>query len=457
MQNKHAELKSKLQPHQQEALKRGIAGNLLLSHSTGSGKTLTSIAIADAIGKPTVVLTPASLVDNYKKELAKHLKKGPKFDVRSISTAVKQRYNIPEGATLVIDEAHSLRNSDTARTQYIKEQAPRAGRIIAMTGTPAYNQLYDYAPLMNIVAGESVLPEDPKAFRERYVDEKKIPPTFFQRLRGVRKAGVIEHLKNGDILKKKLAPYIHNFQADIEKPDREDVAVDVPFEEYQGQLYDALDGQLPAWARMKLKYGLPPDKQELSKMNMLLSGVRQVANTAEGFKPDAARGAKIVAAADSIAAKMKDNPKLRALVYSNFLSSGVEPFAKELDKRNISYGVYTGALTAKKKKSLVDAYNSGKLTALLVSGSGSEGLDLKNTNLIQILEPHWNNSRIDQVIGRGIRYKSHAELPPEQRKVLVEKYFSKRRNGDNTVDQYLTQRAAEKAALIQEMKDALQA
>ena len=52
---------------------------------------------------------------------------------------------------------------------------------------------------------------------------------------------------------------------------------------------------------------------------------------------------------------------------------------------------------------------------LLASGAGSEGLDLKGTRLMQLLEPHWNESRLDQVIGRGIRYRSHEGLPPEDR------------------------------------------
>ena len=44
---------------------------------------------------------------------------------------------------------------------------------------------------------------------------------------------------------------------------------------------------------------------------------------------------------------------------------------------------------------------------MLLSGSGSEGLDLKRTQEIHIMEPHWNQMRIDQVIGRGWRKNAH--------------------------------------------------
>ena len=108
--DKRAEVITPLQPHQREALRRALAGNLVLAHSTGSGKTLTSIAAADAIGRPTVVLTPASLVENYRKELAKHTRGGPEYTVMSLPTAVRQNFEIPEGATLVVDEANSARS-----------------------------------------------------------------------------------------------------------------------------------------------------------------------------------------------------------------------------------------------------------------------------------------------------------------------------------------------------------
>ena len=40
------------------------------------------------------------------------------------------------------------------------------------------------------------------------------------------------------------------------------------------------------------------------------------------------------------------------------------------------------------------------------------------------MEPHWNEAKVQQVIGRGIRYKSHVDLPPEQRKVEVFYWYS---------------------------------
>ena len=61
---------------------------------------------------------------------------------------------------------------------------------------------------------------------------------------------------------------------------------------------------------------------------------------------------------------------------------------------------------------------------LLISKSGSEGLDLKGTNYIIIMEPQWNENSIEQIIGRGVRYKSHEGLPKSKQLVTVYKLYA---------------------------------
>lgn len=54
---------------------------------------------------------------------------------------------------------------------------------------------------------------------------------------------------------------------------------------------------------------------------------------------------------------------------------------------------------------------------LMITESGSEGISLKCCRRVHLLEPYWNNVRIDQVIGRAVRAHSHTDLPSEQRNV----------------------------------------
>ena len=71
------------------------------------------------------------------------------------------------------------------------------------------------------------------------------------------------------------------------------------------------------------------------------------------------------------------------------------------------------------KDNQVYKYNKGINKVILISSAGAEGLDLKETRTVIILEPHWNQSRIEQVIGRAARYHSHSNLPEIERRVDV--------------------------------------
>lgn len=461
--NKRSDLLTELQPHQRKALARGLKDDIILAHATGSGKTLTSLAIADALGKPTVVLTPASLVENYKKEIAKHLTDGSKFNVLSLPTAVERDIPIASGSTVIVDEAHSLRNADTARYKYIKDKLKNAGRVIGLTGTPAYNKVEDLGPIVNAIARKPLLPDKPSVFNKTYITQEEISPGILNSILGVE-PGAKYHIRHSDRLKKILSKYIDVFDREIEKPkvEYDDRFVDMTPE--QQSMYKYIQKKLPLWVRMKLHANLPPSKSEAKEMNTFLSGVRQVANTPEGYQEhNKAPGAKIKEMARILKEEYTKNPKLRALVYSNFRESGIDSLANILDKDKIPYEKFHGGLTAKQKKAIVDKYNRGELPVILGTGSASEGLDLKQTNLIQLMEPHFNNARMEQVIGRGVRYKSHDELPEDQRKVKVQRFYSRfpagtiskilGEHGDTTVDEYLKSRADEKDALIREVKD----
>ena len=455
-----------LQPHQRSAVERALKNNLILAHSTGSGKTLTSIAIADAIGKPTTVLTPASLVENYKKEIANFKKGGPKIEVLSLPTAQKRNYQVPKGNTLIIDEMHALRNPTSKKFKYIRNQLDNADRVFGLTGTPAYNNIENWAPLVNVVSKKDLLPIDPSEFKRQYTQEEKQYRygRIIDAVLGV-KPGSKTVLRNAKDLKNKLSNYVDVFEADVEKPKRIDEIVKVPMTKEQEDTYNYVEGKDVPWSvRLKIMWNLPPSKQESRNLNAYLSGVRQVSNNPRAFNINAEEiSPKMQAVLNNIRDKLKDNPELRTFVYSNYLDSGVNPISKKLTEEGISNAVFHGGLSQKEKKKLVDAYNSGQLRVLLGTGSASEGLDLKQTNLLQILEPHFNNAKLEQVIGRGIRYKSHDALPPEKRKVLVQKFESTHRKSlwdklfgkkeRDTVDGYLAARAAEKDELINQIKD----
>jgi hypothetical protein len=166
-------------------------------------------------------------------------------------------------------------------------------------------------------------------------------------------------------------------------------------------------------------------------------------------------------------------------VYSTFRTlEGVELFSKVLDfngyrKYNENdvnnskvpkYAIYSGMEDEKEKKDMLKLFTSNEnkhgkyIKIILVTASGAEGLDLKNIRQIHIMEPYWNQMRIEQVIGRGVRRNSHIALPANERNVEIFRYFSifpknnvKLSKDKITTDEHIEQLSLKKQNIINEV------
>lgn len=102
------------------------------------------------------------------------------------------------------------------------------------------------------------------------------------------------------------------------------------------------------------------------------------------------------------------------------LYTGTEdPIVKEII-RNIYNGEWKNVPTTivEEISQIYPNNNYGEIiNILMITAAGSEGIDLKNTRWVHIMEPYWHPVRIDQVIGRANRICSHIALPEEDRTV----------------------------------------
>lgn len=411
---------------QQERIRKKLQTEpgMLAYHGLGSGKTLASIAAAEDVGGAVNVVVPAALRENFRKELAQYVKKPKaKYNIVSYEDAVK--HGLPPSNLTIMDEAHRLGRLDSKRSQ-LAGSAP--GRTLLLTGTPIRNEPSEALPLLRAVSKDRNVPRSAKEFNNRFLDRKVVNPGFFARMRGV-KPGEKVTLKN----KWQLAKMIHG-RVDFEPSKGEFPGVshrfiEVPMTEPQTKLYHGILNTNPSLA-YKVRKNLPPGRSEGAQLNAFLSGIRQVSNDPATYSKDETgrpieRSPKIRAMFHSIVGEIKNRPKGKILVYSNYLKAGVLPVAEELKNAGIPFEIFQGGMSDSKRKKIVNAYNTDKIKVLLVSGAGSEGLDLKGTSKVQIMEPHWNAARIRQVVGRAVRNKSHAHLPPAERKVAVEYYNTK--------------------------------
>ena len=75
-------------------------------------------------------------------------------------------------------------------------------------------------------------------------------------------------------------------------------------------------------------------------------------------------------------------------------------------------------------KSIANNNNTGEIIKVfMITASGSEGINLRNTRYVHIMEPYWHPARLEQVIGRARRICSHKDLPEELQTVEVFVYL----------------------------------
>lgn len=166
-----------------------------------------------------------------------------------------------------------------------------------------------------------------------------------------------------------------------------------------------------------------------------------------------------------------------AIVYSNYvLMEGLEIFkiylkyfnfysytvVKKYLENKVGYVEFHGGIPFEERFAGLEAFNksdnrNGELIKIiLISPAGSEGLNLSNIRHIHIMEPYWNEVRINQLIGRGVRQCSHVDLPMDERHVDIYRYRSTRQTMEKwTTDQYIEDLARSKDSLIQSFLDAM--
>ena len=416
-----------LQPHQQRVVERftGDSPRMLLYHGLGTGKTLSAIAAAQAAKGQWGAAMPASLRENFLKEIHRHTSAKPPPVLSYTELGMGKTF--PEGLeTLVLDEAARLRNPDTASGKQALTEAAKAKRLLLLSGTPVVNAPGDLAPLVSMLSGKNITP---KAFEERFVAYDKVQPSLWQRLTGV-KAGDKARITNEAELRELFRGKV-DYQA-AKSPEGVAVSEEVvkaPLSPEQVHLQEAIMGQLPASLRWKLNSEFPLSRTELQNLGSFLTGLRQVSLSTLPFRKDldgitAYQQSPKLQAALQLLQKTLQDPRKKAIVYSNFIRAGLEPYAAALKSEKIPYGYFYGGLSSRQRQENLDRYNQGKTRVLLLGPAGAEGISTKGTSLIQLLDPHWNEARSSQARGRGLRFDSHEGLPDDLKNVAVQRFVS---------------------------------
>jgi SNF2 family DNA or RNA helicase len=373
---------------------------LLVFHKVGSGKTLTAITTSQCYldvypEHQVIVIAPAGLIANFQKEMElsyvnlRNSKKYSYFSYQGFHNAHEQNKISCKKSLLIVDEAHHLRtiyhgskNKEFGvMTKSVTECAENADKVLILSGTPIYNSIGDIASLYNLI-------RDPSTARITFNNAKYFDYQLF---------------------KGKLSFYDPGKSAEF--PSRINHYISIYMTPSYLNKYEKLVKEISTSRKI-----VSPDFKDLygaenESPSMFHNVLRRAVNNLENEKSQ-----KIQWVVDKIVNPDTPGP---IIVFSHWLDAGNKIIASALQQLNVPFAFIQGQIKMAERVKIVNDYNTGKIKVLLLSMAGGEGLDLKNTRTVILLEPSWNESTLEQVIGRAVRFRSHVTLPEDQRKVDV--------------------------------------
>lgn len=395
-------------PHQKKAVDTtSLTDYALIIRGAGSGKTrIGEEIIKSNLNDNALVLwlCPANLVSqtsgdfddsgipNYKffgKET--QIQKGK---VMLISYDMLKRYEgliLSFGWSLCIsDEFHRTRNEGTVINEATWKLRKKCRKFYALTATPFNNRESDFFELISIVIGVDVVNKLEKSIK--FKGERK---GFLRTVFGFFRDSIFGK-REGDIASAKV---VLNRRAIWKIIDQ---YIDyVEPEEYQN------------------KISRPTPKSSIKKIEMSRKDVRgYVEILKDKTKPNKEpylrsyllrqESSKIKKATEQISALYNDKDS-RTIVFSNFVTAGLGSLSKSLKEKGVKFAIYQGDTKNTDKDIIKAGFLEGKIRVLLISPSGFEGLNLKGTTDCIVLDPHYNPSKTDQLIARGLRAGSEVK------------------------------------------------
>jgi hypothetical protein len=471
-----------LLPHQSTPIaylaKNPDIKGLLVYHSLGSGKTFLALSFAEKYpGKKVYILLPRFLKSNWKIQMDQY---GVRTQERYITLSFEEASDqlvrgMLRDQIVIIDEVHKfvdyLRREGLEREKYVKLyfEVQSAWRILGLSGTPIYKNPTDISYILNLVSAKDLLPYSSQLFRQDhtkivvpkswirgYLLESKwlatIAPTILlaastlilppgQVILGALGAMValptlrstmpVSEYKlrefDPDSISALAAKYVSyyqvNFHEDENFPKKEVEFLPIPYS--RGQIKFFLD-----FANSSLR---PAQLALLVREHNPSMSNKEIQVAADSIQQQFALNPGAGTDIGNLPLENEEQPKFQAVlakiqqskgpvvIYSNYFVNGLKLLQDFLDRHGYQgqSKIIDPEFSLEQQIALINAYNQGKVKILLLHPEITEGISLLGTDQLHILEPIVSSAIQDQVIGRVVRFKSHAQLPKERQRVQV--------------------------------------
>lgn len=498
---------------------------LLLYHKLGSGKTCTSLLISDKMLKENTVkhvyiLTPGSLREGWINEYCNVCGNDSKI-LTTKYTFITYNYmvgnNLPDftGSLLIIDEIHNLingaKNMSKHATLIYNKIKDSDCRILALSGTPIYNYVFEWPLLGRLLKPGDFFPEirikdeiDSGTFMSEFdIDTEGVmiprnKTTMKRKLDGIisyypgaGKEFVPDIIYLRPIRALMSEPQEINYwtqflqEEALNKPPKKDLLYkDKPLYELLKKLYIMAKKNILTRSASNFFYPgilkklrdipgpfLPLKKEgdtstDSEAENLILSSAEETRGDeliVDGSIEEKIEPKKLPTKESLMNAKLSTIPgwvnrqyfsngelykmystKITALLL-NILAhnlqkhvlftffktkAGVYLIKSILGLCGVKAQIFSGDLVDYERRALLKKFNSVEnrygslIKVLLVTEAGAEGISVLEARHMHILESSPRMSKTIQAIGRVARYKSHINLPPDERNIKVWRYWS---------------------------------
>ena len=202
--------------HQKEAIQKLVENKkFILADDMGLGKTTsTIIASLETGAKKILIICPATLKINWKREIENYsdksifISEGKQFSTEDdfviVNYDIMKNFHDPKKKDeslilmskfdlIIIDEAHYIKNAQAQRTKLINDITKSVDRLWLLTGTPMTSRPIDYFNLLNLI--DSPVAKNWMAYVIRYCEgfQFKVGP---RKIWNVQGASNLEELRD---------------------------------------------------------------------------------------------------------------------------------------------------------------------------------------------------------------------------------------------------------------------
>jgi SWI/SNF-related matrix-associated actin-dependent regulator 1 of chromatin subfamily A len=361
--------------HQKEAIQKLLENDkFILADDMGLGKTSSAI-IASIETKPskTLIICPASLKQNWKREIENYSKKeiyiceGKKYDdsadfviinydiiknFHSLKSKEESLIQKSKFDLVIIDECHYIKSPQASRTKLINDICKDINKIWLLTGTPLTSRPIDYFNLLSLV--DSPVSKNWMAYVKRYC-------AGYQFNVGMNKVWNVSGASNLDELRERTSPLLLRRLKEnvLDLPEK---IITPIYLRLKSKEYEDVMGEYFEWVKNN-----PKESKSLSVQFTKLMKVRQII-----------ADEKIKSTIEFIENTLEQEKKI--IVFSNFTNS-LNKIYEHFNKISVKLD---GSSTAKQRQESVDEFQTNDKIKVFVGNikAAGVGITLTSANVV---------------------------------------------------------------------------